>query len=141
MLINLNKYGYGQGDASFKAAGEQEGVTRLVDDFYDYMNKLPEAKRLRAMHPADLTESRTKLAYFLCGWLGGPRLYQEHFGSINIPGAHRHLAATKEDADAWMLCMNKAVQQQAYEPSFKEYLLSQLRVPADRVVDAGRVAE
>lgn len=137
MLIQLNKYGYGQGDASFKAAGELEGVTRLVDAFYQYMDSLPEATRLRAMHSPDLAESRKKLTYFLCGWLGGPKLYAEHFGSINIPGAHRHLAATASDAESWMLCMKKAVDDQPYEDSFKEYILQQLRVPADRIVEAG----
>ncbi|MDO6421787.1 group II truncated hemoglobin [Saccharophagus degradans] len=138
MIVQLNEYGYGQGDASYKAAGEIEGITRLVDAFYDFMDTLPEATKLRSMHAQSLEESRKKLAYFLSGWLGGPRLYAQHFGSINIPGAHRHLAATPEDADAWMLCMAKAVDLQPYEPSFKQYLLQQLRVPADRIVEAGR---
>lgn len=138
MIVQLNSYGYGQGDASFKAAGELQGVTRLVDAFYGFMDTLPEATRLRSMHAASLDESRKKLTYFLSGWLGGPKLYAEHFGSINIPGAHRHLAATPADADTWMLCMAKAVELQPYEASFKQYLLQQLRVPADRVVDACR---
>jgi len=124
---------YGDGDTSYRAAGELEGITRLVNAFYDYMETLPEARRILAMHRPDLTESRTKLAYFLSGWLGGPRLYAEHFGSINIPMVHRHLPVGEEDRDAWMLCMQKAVADQPYDESFKAYLIEQLWVPAERI--------
>ena len=83
---------YGVGDASFRAAGGVEGLRRLVADFYRLMNALPEAAALRAMHPDDLTEAADKLHRFLCGWLGGPKLYREKYGAIHIPSAHAHLA-------------------------------------------------
>ncbi|MBI5671876.1 MAG: hypothetical protein HZC50_01095 [Nitrospirae bacterium] len=70
----------------YQAAGELAGITRLVDEFYVNMDTLPEAKTIRNMHPEDLTESRKKLTYFLSGWLGGPRLFQQHYGPISIPG-------------------------------------------------------
>lgn len=124
---------YGVGDASYKAAGELAGLTKLVDAFYDFMEKLPEAKIIRDMHKTDLSDSRKKLSYFLSGWLGGPRLYAEHFGSINIPFAHRHLSIGFEERDAWILCMEKAVEQQPYAKVFKEYLIKQLSVPAERI--------
>ena len=124
---------YGDADTSYRAAGELEGITRLVNAFYDYMETLPEARRILAMHRPDLTESRTKLAYFLSGWLGGPRLYAEHFGSISIPMVHRHLPVGEEDRDAWMLCMQKAVADQPFDESFKVYLIEQLWVPAERI--------
>ena len=79
---------YGDGDASFRAAGDVDGITALVDRFYAVMDTLPEAETIRHMHPEDLTVSRDKLARFLCGWLGGPRRYQEKYGSIRIPMVH-----------------------------------------------------
>jgi len=124
---------YGVEDNSYKAAGELPGLTKLVDAFYDYMNVLPEAKRIRSMHKSDLSELRKRLTYFLCGWLGGPRLYNENFGSITIPGVHRHLAIGHSEEAAWILCMQKAVDDQDYEESFKIYLIQQLRVPAERI--------
>lgn len=124
---------YGVGDCSYKAAGEISGITQLVDSFYNYMDSLPEAKTIRAMHREDLSSSSKKLAYFLSGWLGGPRLYSEHFGSINIPSVHRHLSIGNEESEAWILCMQKAVDDQAYDESFKTYLIAQLRVPAERI--------
>jgi len=73
------------------------------------------------------------LGVFGVGVLGGPKLYAEHFGSINIPQAHKHLNVGIEQSDAWLLCMQKAVDGQPYEASFKIYLMQQLRVPADRI--------
>ncbi|HEY9033290.1 MAG TPA: group II truncated hemoglobin [Pseudomonadales bacterium] len=123
---------YGVGDTSFHAAGGEAGIRRLVDEFYRQMDSLPEARQIRAMHPAGLAESSDKLARFLCGWLGGPRLYREKYGPIHIPAAHAHLAIGSEARDAWLLCMEKAIARQDYAPDFKVYLLAQLGVPAER---------
>lgn len=136
MQVNTN--GFGVEDASYLAAGGHEGVQKLVHDFYDFMQSLPEAKKILAMHGGRMEIAREKLHFFLSGWLGGPKLYQEHYGSINIPGAHRALAATEEDRDAWLLCMAKAIDLQPYPVEFKQYLYQQLSVPAQRIVEAGR---
>ena len=71
--------------------------------------------------------------YFLSGWLGGPKLYAEHFGGINIPLAHKHLTVGVAESEAWLLCMQKAEDKQNYEAPFKLYLMEQLRVPAERI--------
>lgn len=129
-----NEHGkYGMGDNSYNMAGKLAGITKLVDEFYQNMDDLSEARKVRDMHSTDLTDSRTKLAYFLSGWLGGPKLYAEHFGSINIPMAHKHLTVGVEESESWLLCMQKAVDNQPYEDTFKIYLMEQLRVPAERI--------
>ncbi|MCD9460967.1 group II truncated hemoglobin [Marinibactrum halimedae] len=138
MKDSMNNYGIG--DASYQAAGELAGITRLVDDFYRFMETIPEAQEIRRMHQDDLTESRRKLAYFLSGWLGGPKLYSEHFGSINIPKAHQHLKVNIQQEQAWLLCMEKAIALQPYKEDFKQYLLEQLRVPAKRIRLTGEEA-
>ncbi|NQZ28700.1 MAG: group II truncated hemoglobin [Colwellia sp.] len=124
---------YGVGDNSYTMAGELLGITKLVDEFYNNMNDFSESKKIRDMHSSDLTESRKKLAYFLSGWLGGPKLYAESYGSINIPLAHKHLTVGIEESEAWLLCMQKSVDSQPYEKAFKIYLMAQLRVPAERI--------
>lgn len=130
---NTQSTEYGQEDASYQAAGGLEGITQLVDDFYLAMDSLDEAKVIRAMHPADLTESRRKLTYFLSGWLGGPKLYSQNYGGIIIPKAHEHLPIGHNEAEAWLACMQQAVDQQSYAADFKGYLMTQLRVPAERI--------
>jgi len=123
---------YGEGDSSFQAAGCESGLRSLVDAFYDQMDILEPARRIRAMHPDDLAVSRDKMALFLCGWLGGPKLYSQKYGPIAIPRAHSHLDIGIEERDAWLLCMEKAIAEQPYADSFKQYLLEQLAVPAER---------
>jgi hemoglobin len=131
--MNTSPKQYGQADATYQAAGELEGITKLVDFFYDFMDTLPEALTIRAMHPDDLTLSRQKLAYFLSGWMGGPRLYAEHFGSIGIPRVHMHLTIESEERDAWMLCMDKALGKMNYPETLKAYLMEQLFRPAEMI--------
>ena len=131
MTKNIEEFGVG--DASYKAAGEIAGITVLVDDFYQFMGSLPEAAVIRAQHPAELDMARKKLSYFLSGWLGGPRLYSQNFGGINIPDAHKHLPIGESERDAWMLCMERAIAQQPYTAGFKKYLYEQLMVPAERI--------
>ena len=129
---------YGIGDASFRAAGERDGITKLVDDFYRIMDELPEAKTIRRMHPRDLTVSRDKLTRFLCGWLNGPKLFSERYGPIKIPSAHAHLRVGGQERDAWLRCMELAIAEQDYAPEFGSYLLRELRVPAQRIVEVRR---
>ena len=123
----------------YQAAGELVVITRLVDEFYINMDSLPEAEIIRNMHPADLTESRKKLTYFLSGWLGGPRLFQQHYGPISIPGAHKRFPIGYAERDAWLLCMQRALAVQPFSNELKDYLLAALSIPAERVreVNAG----
>lgn len=124
---------YGFSDTSFQAAGGIDGIRQLVDDFYLEMDALPEAVVIRKMHKTDLSESRDKLTLFLCGWMGGPGLYHEKYGSINIPRDHAHLPIGEAERDAWLLCMERAIAKQNYSPEFSTYLLAQLRIPAERI--------
>ncbi len=137
MTVN-KKLAYGEENTSFKAAGGVEGIQNLVNDFYRIMDKLPEAKVIREMHPEDIEVSIDKLARFLCGWLGGPKLYQEKYGSISIPQAHAHMVIDEQERDAWLNCMQQAIALQPYAPAFAEYLLAQLRVPAERVFQTSK---
>ncbi|MGB1586845.1 MAG: group II truncated hemoglobin [Thermoplasmatota archaeon] len=124
---------FGTGDASYRAAGKIEGLMKLASDFYDYMDQVPDAAVIRKMHPSDIDDTKKRLAYFLAGWLGGPRLYDQSYGPINIPDFHKHLPIREAERDAWLLCMNKAIDDQDYDESFKHYLLEQLRFPAERI--------
>ena len=117
----------------YRASGELAGITSLVDVFYSNMDRFPEARVIRKMHPEDLTESRKKLTYFLCGVLGGPRLFIEHYGEINLPDFHSQFPIGYDERDAWMFCMQHAIAAQPYKASFKEYLVARLSIPAERI--------
>jgi hemoglobin len=123
---------YGEGDTSFNAAGGVDGIKKLVDAFYDAMENLPQAQHVREMHSSNLDESRDKLTRFLAGWLGGPKLFSEKYGPIRIPVAHRHLSIGPTERDAWLACMQIAVNEQPYPQEFRDYFMKQIYVPAER---------
>ncbi len=123
---------YREGDNQFKAAGGIEGCMKLANDFYDVMETLPEAKKILFMHPTDLAVSREKLGLFLAGYLNGPELYEEKYGPIKLAQAHAHLAIGTPEKEAWLLCMEKALEKQDWPQEFKAFLLTRLQTPAER---------
>ena len=124
---------YGIEDASYQAAGRKVGIRKLVDGFFDRMGSEPRFKVIYDMHPEDKEMSRDKLARFLCGWLGGPKLYQEKYGGISIPRVHEHLDIASPERDQWLTCMRETVAEQPFDTEFKIYLMEQLFVPAEGV--------
>lgn len=126
---------FGFADTSYQAAGGYEGVRHLVDCFYQAMEaaKDPDTVNILEMHPSDLTLSRDKLTCFLVGWMGGPKEYAERYGPINIPRVHQHLTIGHAEKNAWLKCMQIAVDMQPYSTEFKQYLMTQLAFPAERI--------
>lgn len=129
---------YGVGDASYQAAGGIEGLRRLVTEFYRVMDEQPEAAQLRSLHGESLELASDKLACFLSGWLGGPKLFSEKYGAIALPAFHAQWPISEQLSQSWLNCMAQAVALQPFAPTFAEYLLAQLRVPAQRIVQASR---
>ena len=117
-------------DTGYLALGGLAGITRLVERFYQLMDTRPHARTIRAMHPADLTESKAKLVAFLSGWLGGPPLYRERYGTINLPLAHRHLAIGEEETQSWLECMSEALEQLGYPEDLRRKLMQRFAIPA-----------
>jgi hemoglobin len=93
----------------YQRIGAEAGVLRLVERFYELMDKRPEAAEIRAMHAADLTSAREKLLMFLSGWLGGPQLYLEKYGHPRLRQRHLPFKIGTEERDQWMFCMRQAM--------------------------------
>lgn len=129
---------YGVGDASYQAAGGIDGLRRLVADFYRLMDERPDARALRQMHAENLELAADKLACFFSGWLGGPKLFSEKYGPIALPAFHAQWPIDEALSQSWLNCMAQAISLQPYDPAFADYLLTQLRVPAQRIVQASR---
>jgi len=124
---------FGDGDATFQALGGEPGIRSLVESFYRLMDSMEETKRIRDLHPSDLSESTEKLICFLCGWTGGPKRYAEIYGPMRIPQAHAHLPVGVAERDAWLLCMSRALDEQPYSEELKKYMLKELYRPAERI--------
>lgn len=128
-----NHHNYGVKDASYLAAGGEAGLRQLCCDFYYFMETLPIAKKIRKMHQDELEMMIDKLTLFLSMWLGGPKTYQEKYNFIGMPAAHQHLVIGEDEREAWLLCMDLALEKQDFEESFKFYLKKQFRFPADMI--------
>lgn len=114
----------------FDALGGEAGVRSLVDRFYDRMDARPDAAAIRAMHPADLGESRRKLWMFLVGRFGGPPLYEAERGHPRLRARHLPFAVDADAARAWMACMDDAL-----EPIGDPQLREELRAFFAQVAD------
>ncbi len=122
---------YGFLDSSYKAAGEYQGLRKLCEVFYRNMETFPEAQVIREMHKESLEDMTEKLTLFLSMWLGGPKTYREKYQFVGMPQAHKNFIINEAEKDAWLICMDKAIDEQNYKESFKKYLKEQLRVPAE----------
>lgn len=129
---------FGFQDTSYKAAGEKTGIERLCFDFYRIMDTNVEARLIREMHKDNLDVMIDKLTLFLCMWLGGPRWYVEKYSFQGMPQAHQHLVINEAERDAWLLCMDEAIELQSFDQSFKEYLHAQFRFPANMIMRSSR---
>ncbi len=100
-----------QAPSAYALTGGDAGVRALVDRFYDLMDLEPAYARLRALHPTTLEGSRDKLHWFLCGWLGGPPLYEQRFGHPRLRARHLPYPIGIVERDQWLACMHQAMRE------------------------------
>lgn len=129
---------YGVLDASFRAAGGEQGIRKLVDEFYHQMQTQSRFKHIWSMHSEDIELTKDKLSLFLMAWLGGPKLYGPKYGGVSIPMIHKEMVVNEREKNDWLGCMHEALKYQDYDQDFKEYLLLQLSRPAERIRQVSR---
>ncbi len=115
----------------YQRIGGEAGVRKLVKRFYELMDQLPEAHRIRQMHPISLKNSEDKLFMFLSGWMGGPQLYVEKFGHPRLRQRHLPFAIGDEERDQWMLCMKRALDEVVEDAALRAELLAAFQKVAD----------
>ena len=115
----------------------EDGIRELTSAFYDIMDALPEAAALRAMHARDLGPMKEKLAEYLIGWMGGPPLYANKYGTVCMTTPHEPYHIGPEERDQWLMCMDKALEQ----IDASDELVEMLKIPMFRIADAVRNKE
>lgn len=106
----------------FERLGGEAQVRALVDRFYDLMDLEPAFAELRAIHPGELSGSRDKLHWFLCGWLGGPNHYTDRFGHPMLRARHMPYAIGIRERDQWLACMQQAMHEQQVDEALAQRL-------------------
>lgn len=120
-------------DSIYARIGGEPALRRLVTRFYELMDTLPEARAIRALHPADLASSREKLFLFLSGWLGGPPLYVAQYGHPRLRARHLPFPIGEAERDAWMICMERALAEMEIDALLRAQLLHALQQTADHM--------
>ncbi|MCU0814296.1 MAG: group II truncated hemoglobin [Burkholderiaceae bacterium] len=121
----------------YEFVGGEPGVRALVDRFYDLMDLEPAYAGIRALHPTTLDDSRDKLHWFLCGWLGGPPLYVQRFGHPRLRARHLPYAIGIAERDQWLACMRQAMREQGVDEAFAGRLAASFFNTADWMRNKG----
>ena len=116
---------------AFELMGGEPRVRELVDRFYDLMDLEAEFAGIRAMHPRTLDDSRDKLFWFLCGWLGGPDHYISRFGHPRLRARHLPFTIASDERDQWLRCMAWAMDDLGFDAPLRERLLRAFYETAD----------
>ena len=119
----------------YQLMGGESAIRSLVDRFYFYMDILPEAGPIRAMHSPSLASAKSKLFKYLSGWLGGPNLYIEEFGHPMLRGRHLPFTIGPAERDQWMLCMNKALAEMQMDENLRLNLQTALQNLATHMIN------
>ena len=117
--------------------GEEQGIKKLVNDFYTQMENDPKARECLLVHELDegrvTQEAKDKLFYFLSGWLGGPNLFVQKFGHPMMRKRHLHVKITEVEKKQWLYCMQHALDKTKLKKSQKQQMLNSFTALAMRI--------
>lgn len=112
----------------------EDGIRELAHAFYDVMDELPQAEKIRHMHAANKDEIKEKLSDYLTGWMGGPPRYQKKTGTVCLTEPHKPYAIGPAERDQWLLCMDGALERIGASDELKQML----KVPMYRIAETIR---
>ena len=115
----------------FALIGGAATVDRLVEAFYRNMDELEEARAIRAMHAEDLGPTRAVLKLYLAEWLGGPAAYSAQKGHPRLRSRHMHIKIGPAERDAWLRCMNMALEETVQDKASRAQISQNLAKLAD----------
>ncbi len=113
------------GKILYEQIGEDR-LCELVKAFYDIVETDPnEGAIIHALHLKGhgINHLRAAQLEFLTGFFGGPKFYVERTGHSDIRQIHAHVEIGYKERDAWLVCMDKAIDQVEFEPELKERLM------------------
>lgn len=118
----------------FALVGGAEKVKALVETFYDLMSERePALAKLHVCTPDGKVDrgSRDRFALFLMGWLGGPEDYVQQHGHPRLRMRHRNVAVNVAMRDAWLRCMQAAMNTHEIKGEVRQFLDGRFAEVAD----------
>lgn len=123
----MNKYG-----TIYEALGGAPAIRRLVEAFYPRVQKNP---LIGPLFPEDINPVMEKQYMFLTQFFGGPSLYSDEYGHPMMRARHLAFEVTKERAEAWLGCMEEALEEIGVEPELRQFTIQRLSGPAFHFVN------
>ena len=111
----------------------EEGIRQLATAFYEVMDARPQAHTIRTMHAENMDMIKDKLYEYLTGWLGGPPLYSDKYGTVCLTDPHKPYPIGPDERDQWLDCMDQALQQIGASDELKAMLKDPLYRIADTI--------
>lgn len=96
-----------------------EKLQQLVQNFYDRVLQDPTIAHL---FTTDIEMVKKKQYFFLSQFLGGPQRYNAVFGNPRMRMRHLPHKITNEAKEAWLACMQGAIQELDIEDRLKQAL-------------------
>ncbi|HVU01137.1 MAG TPA: cyanoglobin [Polyangiaceae bacterium] len=118
----------------YDALGRDAAVA-LAARFYDHMDAHEPA--LVAVHRKDESGARVapvvrdRFTLFLVEWLGGPNDYSRAHGHPRLRMRHAHVKVDSALRDAWLRCMNAALEHPSVPEDVRAYLRRRFADVAD----------
>jgi hemoglobin len=116
----------------YEAIGGSGTIERLVANFYKRVGKHPD---LIPIFPDDLTETARKQFLFLTQFFGGPRLYTEERGHPMMRRRHLPFPITPERRNAWLACMQAALEETGIEEPYLTAIFEKLTMTANHMMN------
>ena len=121
----------------YQQMGGEPAVRQLVEVFYDIVEQEPTGAPLYLLHLRGhgVAHSRLEQFYFLSGFLGGPKLYVERHGHSDVRQMHAHVVIGQVARDAWLTCMEMAIDRVGLGAEIKTPLMKHLTRVADMLIN------
>jgi hemoglobin len=117
----------------YARVGGADAVRALVDKTYDWMDVLPEARKIHRFHRMDMSELRRRVTAFMGAFLGGPDEYGPHYGPPMMRRRHAGFDIGPAERDAWMSCFSRALDDVVTDPALRSELHSVVAAMAERL--------
>ncbi len=116
----------------YEAIGGQPKIEEIVEAFYARVAKHPE---LISLFPEDFTEVARKQKQFLTQFFGGPPLYIQEHGHPMMRKRHLRFPITPTKKDAWLACMEGALEEADIEEPYRSAMFDRLTLTANHMMN------
>ncbi len=117
----------------FSKIGGAPAINKIVEEFFQRMETLPEARTVREMHSDDLDKTKAVMKRYFSELLGGPMQFSDSRGHPALKGRHAAFDIGPKERDAWMRCMREALQANVADESLRQYIEERFYQLADWV--------